>query len=263
MLETMLITFREGLEAFLIVAIMLAYVTKTGRTNLIKPIYAGIVASVLLCGFTGFQVASMAENPAWEGFFALLAGALVATMTVYVMKTAGNISGEIKARIDRESEKDDSMAEIGIFAFTVLMISREGMETAMMLGAISGSVDAAMMMTGAALGITLVAIIGYMWVKQSHRINLKLFMQVTGIFLVLFSIHLFTYGFHELTETELLPLPDHWVMTLHTLSEPLESGEPIGQAILYSMVVVPCLWIAVTYFRNRSGDNKVISRAAE
>lgn len=251
MLETLLITFREGLEAFLIVAIMLAYLTKTGRFNLITPVYAGSIVALLISATTGYHIKEMASNPVTEGTLALIAGGLVATLTVYVMKTAKTIRQEIHSRLEKQAEQDGAMAEIGIFLFTVLMISREGMETALMLGSLSKHIGGEATLVGIGGGLALVGLIGYFWIKQSHRINLKLFLQVTGIFLVLFSVHLFLYGMHELSEMGALPLPDSMNMAFHTFTERFEPDHPIGQAITYSLLVIPCGWLLVSYLRDR------------
>ena len=251
MLETMLITFREGLEAFLIVAIMLAYLSKTGRYNLIKPVYAGIAVALLVSATTGYHIRELAEEPVWEGTLALMAGGLVASLTWYVMKTAKTIRQDIHNRLEKEASQEGVLAEIGIFFFTVLMISREGMETALMLGTVSAQESAAAIFGGAALGIALVAMMGFFWIKQSNKINLKLFLQVTGIFLILFSVHLFLYGLHELSEMSILPLPEDLNMTFHHVTESFEPDQPIGQIITYSLIVVPCGWLGFVWLRDR------------
>lgn len=248
MLETLLITFREGLEAFLIVAITLAYLTKTGRGHLANAVYAGIIVALGISATAGYHIGGLAEDPLMEGALALGAGVLVASMTVYVMKTAATIKQSITSQLENQAQKTGMAALAGVFLFTVLMISREGMETALMLGTISAQVNASAMWLGAILGIALTAAIGWFWVKHSHRINLKVFMQVTGAFLVLFSIQLFIYGLHELTETGLLPIDNfYW----HNLTEPLEPGEPIGNIITYSLLVVPCAWLFIAYVRDK------------
>ena len=252
MLETMLITFREGLEAFLIVAITLAYLTKTGRFNLVKPAWFGVIVALIISATTGYHIQELAGEPVTEGILALIAGGLVATLTVYVMKTAGTIRQDIHNRIEKHAAQDGALAEIGIFFFVVLMISREGMETALMLGALTGKTETSALMGGAMLGLALVGVIGYFWIRQSHRINLKLFMQVTGIFLVLFSIHLFLYGLHELSEMHAIPfLSEEMTITFHHMTEPFEPGEPIGNLITYSLLAIPCGWLFVSYLRGK------------
>lgn len=249
MLETAVITFREGLEMFLIVAIMLAYLVKTGRPHLREPVYWGIGVAAMISLTTGWHIAELAEDPLMEGGLAIIAGVLVASMTYAVMKGAQHIRANINARLEESAAKDGWSAMLGIFGFTVLMIAREGMETAMMLGAMNSTMNQGDMIVGALLGFAAVAGIGYLWVKESGRINLRVFMQVTGIFLILFCLHLFIYGFHELTEVSAIPGIDNFYW--HTLTEPLEPGEPIGNIITLGLLVVPCAWIGISYLRHR------------
>ena len=255
MAETLLITFREGLEAFLIIAIMLAYLTNTGRLNLIKPVYFGIAVALIISASTGYHIGELANDPVMEGMLALIAGALVASLTYYVMKSAKTIRQDIHKRIEKSAQQEGVFAEIGIFVFTVLMIAREGMETALMLGAISSTTEAPAMIFGALAGLSLAGIIGYLWLKQSHKINLKLFMQVTGIFLVLFSAHLFMYGLHELSEMMALPLSEDMNIWFHHVTEPFESDQPLGMLITYSLLVIPLAWLAYAFWQDRGHQN--------
>jgi len=249
MLETAVITFREGLEMFLIVAIMLAYLTKSGRAHLRESVYWGIGVAVLISVSTGWHIAELAQEPAMEGGLAIAAGVLVASLTYTMMKKAKNIRQEIGARLEASAAKDGFAAMAGVFGFTVLMIAREGMETAMMLGSMSGAINNGDLLVGALIGFAAVGAIGYLWVKQSKNINLRVFMQVTGIFLILFCVHLFLYGFHELTEGGLIPGIDNFYW--HNLTEPFEPGEPIGQLITLSLLAIPCGWIFVNYLRHK------------
>lgn len=249
MLETAIITFREGLEMFLIVAITLAYLAKTGRDHLREPVYWGIGLAIAISLTTGWHIAELAQSPVMEGVLAIIAGGLVASMTYAVMKGARHIRGAIHDRIEQSAAKEGWPAIIGIFAFTVMMIAREGMETAMMLGAMNGTMNQGDLIVGALIGFAAVGGIGYLWVKESSRINLRVFMQVTGIFLILFCVHLFVYGFHELTEVGAIPGIDNFYW--HTMTEPLEPGEPIGNVITLCLLAVPCAWIGISYLRHR------------
>jgi len=252
MLETMLITFREGLEAFLIVAIMLAYVTKTGRESLKKPIYAGVLVALFISATTGWHVAALAQDPVWEGMLALTAGVMVASFTVYVMRTAKNIRADIHGRIDSVAKDSGTAAEIGVFFFTILMIAREGMETALMLGALSTRADSTAMIAGGLAGLALVAGIGYLWVKQAHKVNLKVLFQVTGVFLILFAIHLFIYGVHELSEMTALPLLGPETQgAIHVATEPFGHDGVYAQILTYGLLAVPAIWLGIAALRTR------------
>ena len=259
MLETSLITFREGLEAFLIVAIMLAYLNKTGKKHLMEPVYWGAGVAVLISATTGWHIAELAQEPVMEGALAIAAGVLVASLTYMMMKGAKNIKKKISEGIDKNAEKGGFAALFGMFAFTIVMVAREGMETAMMLGSMAGAVNKSDMMVGAFLGFAAVGVMGYLWFKQSRRVNIGLFMQVTGIFLMLFCVHLFIYGFHELTEAGVVPGIDNFYW--HVLTEPLEPGEPIGRMITISLLAIPCLWLLIGYVREKFFSQPVFSAA--
>lgn len=261
MLETSIIVFREGLEAFLIVAIILAYLARTGKTDLMKPVFFGIGAAILLSATTAWHIAEMAEDPFMEGILALAAGALVATMTYMVMKNAKNIPAKINEKIEAQASKTGNAAIFGMFIFTVVMIAREGMETAMMLGALSSNIAVSEIAMGAAIGVAGVVMIAYLWKTQSQKINLRLFMQVTGIFLMLFCAHLFLYGFHELTEVSAVPFIDNFYW--HTVTEPLEPSEPIGRLITISLLAIPCGWLFIGYIKERMNQNKAVQASAE
>lgn len=249
MLETALITFREGLEAFLIVAITLAYLAKTSRRHLAPAIYTGILVAVFLSGGIAFMLQGAAETPAVEGGLAMVSGLLVASMTVHVMRTAKAFKSAIAAKIDHHADKTPFLALAGIFGFTVLMIAREGMETALMLGSVAPDIGLAQTMAGASLGFMAVAAIGTLWVRNAHLINLKPFLQTTGVFLVLFALHLFLLGAHELSEIGTLPFVNN--DRFHMLTEPIDPAYPFAQAITYSLVAVPCLWLAFSLLRER------------
>jgi high-affinity iron transporter len=260
MFETSIITFREGMEMFLIVAIMFAYLTKTGHNHLKEPVYWGVGFAALVSLTTGWHVAELAQDPLMEGILALTAGALVATMTYTVMKASGNLRNAINDKLEISANKTGWAAILGVFTFTFVMIVREGMETAMMLGAMSGNINNGNLFVGALLGFAAVGVIGYIWIKQSYRINLRLFMQATGIFLFMFCFHLFMYGFHELTEVSAIPFIDNFKW--HTLTEPMEEG-PLADLYSIGMVAVPLMWLGYSYLWDKHVLPKMSMNAAE
>jgi high-affinity iron transporter len=257
MFETLIVTFREGLEAFLIVAIMAAYLVKTGRRHLMPVLYAGIAVALVVSATTGWHVAELAEDPIWEGTLAMIAGAMVASFTFFIMKNAKNIKRNITETMSKQSNKTGVWAMIGVFTFTVLMIAREGMETALMLGAISVQEDAMNMWIGAGFGLLSVALIGWLWMTQSNRINLKLFMQVTGIFLILFAVDLFIYGVHELSEMYALPFVGYSVNEwLHENTEMFGHGSLYSQLVTYALIAVPLGWLSFSLLSEKLSFQK-------
>lgn len=249
MFESAVIAFREGMEAFLIVAITLAYLVRTGRDGLKKPVYFGIAAAAVCSAVLGVWLQNISDNPLTEGSLAIVAGVMVGTFTVHMIKAAKTMGSEIRARIDNHAAKQGLWAAFGIFLFTTLMITREGMETVLMMSAAAYQTTAAQMFAGIVVGLALAAVMGYFWVRKSHLINIGRFLQVSSIFLVIFSFHLFLYGLHELSETGLVPLLSDG--PFHELTEVASHDSPLGLAIAYSMVVVPMGWLGFVVMKDK------------
>lgn len=250
MLESLVITFREGMEAFLIIAVCMAYLKKTGRVELLPAVYAGIAVAVVASGVLGVWIESVADNPVAEGGLAMVAGVLVASLTVHMMKAAKTIGHSIRQKLDTHAARPGMWAYAGVFLFVTLMITREGMETALMMnGIMTDEESVASLMTGAVGGLVLAAFAGWLWVRKSHLIHLGRFLQVTAIFLVMFSVHLFMYGFHELMEAQALPFIDNLYWHDHT--EVFESGEIGGDIFGGLMIAAPLVWLGYAALRDR------------
>ncbi len=259
MLESMMITFREGMEAFLIVAVCMAYLKRTGRAHLLGSVYAGIAVAVVASGVLGVWLESVADNPVTEGGLAMVAAVLVASLTVHMMKAAKTISRTITDRLERNAQKTGFWAAFGVFAFVALMITREGMEMALMMNAILSDEHIGMVLAGAVGGVLLAVGAAFLWVRKSHLINLGRFLNVTAIFLLLFAVHLFMYGFHELTEAQVLPFIDN--LYWHDRTEIFEGNEIGGQVIGVAMIAVPLLWLGFAVWKARTVPNKVAASA--
>jgi len=133
MFNALIIVFREGFEAFLTVAIIMAYLRKTGRDWLRPAVYAGIAVSVLASFGLGWLLQSV-NQPLWEGVLGIVAAILVATFVIHMWRTAPRMKKEMETSLDRYSSAGSRfLAVAGVFAFTLLMVTREGMETALML----------------------------------------------------------------------------------------------------------------------------------
>src|SRR5262245_55914157 len=134
MLQAFVITLREGLEAFLIVAISLAYLKKSQRSELVPAVHWGIGISVLLSIGAAMLFYRAANQALWEGVLAFVAAVSVASLTVHMWRTARRIKHDIEGHLEASAEKTGRAAFLGVFAFTLLMITREGMETALLMG---------------------------------------------------------------------------------------------------------------------------------
>ena len=239
MFQAFVITLREGLEAFLIIAISLAYLRKSGRRELIPAVHWGIALSVLLSVGAAYLFQQASNQALWEGILALAAAASVATLTVHMWRTAKKIKGEIEGRLRTSVAKTGPAAWMGVFLFTLLMISREGMETALLMGTLLTQVQTVSILGGAVAGTICAAAIAALWSRYGHRVNLALFFQVTAIFLMVFVVQLLIYGFHELTEANLFPGSE----ALHWATEPYGPDGVYGQYLTYLLVAVPLGWL--------------------
>ncbi len=248
MLETLVIALREGIEAFLIVAITLAYLRKTGRAALAPAVYVGTGLALVLSVAAAVLLREMVITPLYEGLLALVAAAMVITMMVYMRKAARQLSGDIRDRIDAAAARTGIGAHLAVAGFTLLMITREGMETAFMVASLMGQSDATAMIAGALLGVLLAAALAWAWSRYGQRVNLARFFQVTAIFLGLFVLQLVLYAFHEFTEAGVLPLDNaYW----HLATEPYGPEGEYGTWLSYGLVLVPLGWLALTLWRDR------------
>lgn len=242
MLQAFVITLREGLEAFLIVAISLAYLRKSGRRELIPAVHWGIGLSVLLSIAAAWLFQQASNQALWEGVLALVAAVLVASLIVHMWRHARRLKREIEGRLQESTLKSGAAAFAGVFAFTLLMISREGMETALLMGTLLFQVKAMDVVLGAAAGTVCAAAVAWLWSKYGHRVNLALFFQVTAVFLMVFVVQLLIYGFHELTEANILPYSE----PLHWATEPYGPDGRYGQYLTYFLVLLPMGWLLVS-----------------
>ena len=248
MLQPFIITFREGLEAFLIVAISLAYLRKTGRGQLVPAVHWGIGASLALSAGAAVLFSRALNQALWEGVLALAAAVLVATLIIHMWRHGRRMKSDIEGHLERSALKTGIAAFLGVFLFTLLMITREGMETAAMLGAVFFQDGLSNIAMGGVAGIAAAAAVALLWSRYGHHVNLSLFFQVTAVFLAVFVIQLLIYGFHELTEANVLPYsePMHWA------TEPYGPDGVYGHYLSYMLVLLPMAWLAgASIFRPR------------
>src|SRR5687768_5318439 len=163
MLQAFVITLREGLEAFLIVAISLAYLKKTGRKQLVPAVYWGIGVSILVSIGAAYLFQRANNQALWEGILALAAAVLVASLIVHMWRHAKKLKKEIETRLESSALQTGAKAFLGVFFFTVLMITREGMETALLMGTLIFQTTAFDIIAGAAAGTAAAAFVAWLW----------------------------------------------------------------------------------------------------
>jgi high-affinity iron transporter len=203
MLQAFIITLREGVEAALIVGITLAYLTKIGRAELRKTVYAALAAAFL--GSIGVAIVisrTHLNEDVFEGWVMLVAAFFVATMVIFMMKTGRKLKGEIEGKVGLLVGNN---AWFGLFFFVFLMVLREGAETVLMLAAVSLNSTELLSFLGTLLGVVAAIAFGVMFVKGSVRINLQKFFRVTTVIMFLVAAQLLVSGLHELSESGVIP----------------------------------------------------------
>lgn len=252
MIQAFVITLREGLEAFLIVAISLAYLKKTGRRALLPAVHWGIVLSVVLSIAAGLLLAQANNQALWEGVLAIVAAFLVASLTMHMWRAGKRMKREIEGRLEASSIKVGRAAFLGVFGFTLLMITREGMETALLMTQLIFTVRSTQVIAGATAGTICAASIAWLWSRYGYRVNLAKFFQVTAVFLLVFVVQLLIYGFHELTEANVFPNSQ----PLHEATEAYGPDGVYGQYLTYLLVLLPLAWLGVSSLVNRNQSHR-------
>jgi high-affinity iron transporter len=247
MSQAFVITLREGLEAFLIVAISLAYLRKSGRQKLIPAVHWGIAVAVLLSIGASVLFQRASNQSLWEGLLAITAAGLVGSLIVHMWRHAKRLKRDIEHHLESSAARVGIKAALGVFLFTLLMITREGMETALLMSTLILQGSAFSITMGAVLGTAAAAALAWLWSRYGHRVNLALFFQVTAVFLAVFVVQLMIYGFHELTEANLFPGSE----ALHWATEPYGPDGVYGQYLSYMLVLLPMGWLAISVLTGR------------
>jgi len=203
MLQAFIVTLREGVEAALIVGITLAYLTKIGRPELRKSVYAALISAFVgSLGVAVFLSRTRWNQDIFEGWIMLAAAFFVVTMIIFMMKTGRKLKGQIEGKVGLLAGKN---ASFGLFLFVFLMVLREGVETVLILSAVSLNSTEVLSFLGTLLGVLAAVFFGVMFVKGSVRINLQKFFRVTTVILFFVAAQLVISGLHELSENGVLP----------------------------------------------------------
>ena len=244
MFQAFVIVLRDGFEAFLIISIIVAYLSRTHRAHLLLPVCWGIGAALTMSVALGYGLAQRGIDPLWEGILGLVAVVLVSTLVIQMWVQGRRLKRDTEAKLETLSTASSKgWAILGVFGFTTLMITREGMETALLLV----QVHEAHFLIGAALGLACTVLLSLLWVRWSQFINLKLFFQVTSLFLLLFLGQLLIYALHELSEAGV------WAQSeaFHTATEPFSPDGVYGKWFPIATVVICLVWLLVAWIKQR------------
>ncbi|HJP92826.1 MAG TPA: FTR1 family protein [Pyrinomonadaceae bacterium] len=274
MLNSFIIVMREGFESFLLVAVILAYLRKSQQKWLNTPVYIAIAAAlsasaglayVLKTGvedstlhsvfgsFIGGYVSQFFANESLrEAILGAIAVVMVGTLVIHMWRTGPKIQQRMRERLSAVSSNSSRLAAVlGVFLFTFLMITREGMETALMLMQIKDP----NLINGALLGLAAAFGFALCWARFGHLINVRRFFQVTGIFLLLFMLQVGVYSFHEFAEAGLLPNSD----ALHAATEKFSPDGLYGKWFSPIMISICALWLLGAWLIDRRRANKMES----
>ena len=203
MLQAFIITLREGVEASLIVGIVFAYLSKIDRHDLKKVVFWALGSAVAASVAVAVGISRLQYNPdVVEGWVMLVAAFFVASMIWFMNKTARSMKGDIEAKIAKATGGTSSF---GLFLLVFLLVLREGVETVLILSAVSLNSTELLSFTGTTLGIAVSVVFGVMFIRGSVKINLQRFFKVTSVILYFVTFQLLVSGLHELSENHILP----------------------------------------------------------
>jgi high-affinity iron transporter len=250
MLATFLTTFREGLEALLIIVIAITFLRKTDNHRLVPPLLYGTFVAVALSIALGYYLAEYgALSPVWEGLMAFVAAILIILCVVHMLRHGKKMGEEIRTKLQALTEQQSFLIKAGIFTFALLMVGREGIEAATLIAVLASFQSKLMLLLSACVGVIAAISIAMLWAKYGKHVNVGLIFKITGIFLTLFAVQLFIYAFHEFSEANVLPVLDnaYW----HELTEPLGPDGKYGVWLSYSLLIIPLAMLALSQWANK------------
>jgi high-affinity iron transporter len=263
MLQSFIIILREGFESFLLVAVILSYLRKSQQRQLATAVYWAIMVALVLSGGLGYllfqmqtgndlveryfgpNVAGFLGNESLrEGVLGVIAIVMVASLILYMWRAGPKLKEKMEDRLGEVSANRSGWAAyVGVFLFTALTVSREGMETALMLL----QVRSPRLVWGALLGLGAAVGLAWTWAQFGHLINVKRFFQVTGIFLLLFMVQVAIYSFHEFSEAGIFPNSE----ALHAATEKFSPEGLYGQWFSLLMISVCAFWLLIGWLKDR------------
>jgi FTR1 family protein len=208
MLQAFIITLREGVEASLIVGIVFAYLGKIGRPELKRTVFWALGSAVVASIAVAIALAHTPYNSdIIEGWVMLAAAVFVISMIWFMHKTARSMKGDIEQKVAKLAQYTggSNVSKLGLFFFVFLLVLREGVETVLILSAVTLNSTELLSFTGTLLGIAVAVVFGVLFIRGSVKINLQRFFRVTTVILYFVAFQLIVSGLHELSENGVLP----------------------------------------------------------
>ncbi len=208
MIASFLLSLREGIEAALIIGIVLGALRQMRRTEMVPSVWYGTLSALLVSllggiGLTAFGLSlEGAAEPIFEGVAMVLAAGVLTWMIFWMSRQSRHIKGNLESGVHKAAFQGGKR---GLFALAFLAVVKEGIELALFLTAATFASDAQSTILGALLGLALAVFLGWGLFASSLRLNLRRFFQVTGFLLILFAAGLVAHGVHEFNEVGMIP----------------------------------------------------------
>jgi high-affinity iron transporter len=261
-LSALLVALREGVEAALVVGIVLVYLGRTGRQNLTRYVWFGLGAAVVssLAGAALLDQWKISQD-GFEGLLMLLAGLLVITMVMWMNRVARSLRKEIEQRVETFAQRSALAAGLGLAAFVYVMVVREGVELVLILRAVQLSSEGVGTWIGTSLGLALAVAVGVFFFQGTLRIPLGRFFAATTIILYVVAAQLFLTGLHEMSEAEWLPSSQKEM----AIVGPIVSHEVFFFVLIFSVAVLLILreWFTSNTVAAIDGENPAERRRRE
>jgi high-affinity iron transporter len=269
MVAALLLAFREGLEAALILGIVLSVLRRVGRQEQEKMVWlgAGLAALLSLAAGVGLYAVGISfkgrAEEVFEGLIMLFAAGVL-TWIVFWMDKQGR---QIQAGLERDVRRAATRGGWAMFSLAFLAVLREGIELALFLTAATFTATAAATIVGGLLGLAASALAGWLFFAATTRLNVRAFFQVTSILLIFFAAGLLAHGVHELNEAGWIPSVVEHVWDINpTLDENSTGGQILkalfgynGNPSLTEVVAYVCYWAIVLVALRRRQTQAVLT----
>jgi len=258
-LSAFLIALREGVEAALVVGIILVYLARTGRSQLARYVWWGVgLAAALSLGVSIALDHWRIDGDGFEGLLLLLAAAFVISMIIWMNRVARHLRKDIEQKIETYAERAGSAAGWGIFLFVFLMVLREGVELAVILRAVELSSEGIQTWIGTIVGLAAAIAVGLFFFKGTLKVPLHRFFAGTTIILWLVAAQLALTGLHELSEARWLPSSKGEM----ALIGPIVRNEIFFFVFIFGAAVLLILreWLTASHARVEAAANEAEKR---
>ena len=276
MLASFLITLREGLEAALIVGIVLGVLRKLGRMERSRSVWAGVLVAVVVSVIVGLALNALGVafegrgEEIFEGVAMLLAAGVLTWMIFWMQQQGRNIQAELESDVRQAVSLGSGWA---LFSLAFVAVLREGIETVLFLTAAAFSATPTETLIGGALGLSIAVVLGWLTFAAGKRLNVRVFFRVTSILLIFFAAGLLAYGVHELQEAALLPIFIEHVWDINPILDENGTvgvflkaifgynGNPSLIEVISYVSYLIIIYLAATRTRRRTNANTTVVQA--